>query len=143
MLEQILIKYRSHLVAVCIALIAAWVAIYVNRRTRYTNAADKFRSTMLNELEGLIPINGYWKRDEYIRFNNSIPIIKRAALEFRTAVPFYSKRSFDKAVIEYCNQSQDINWNQAVVDVFYGDETEVTQKEKITKCVYHLLSFTE
>lgn len=125
------------------SLIAALVAVYIHRRNRFIAAANKFRNMILKELEGLFPVNGYWERNEYDRFKNSVPIVKREALEFRTVIPFYQKSEFDKAVIDYCAHSQDMNWRKAAADVFYDKETKITQKEKFANYVRCLLSFTE
>jgi len=108
------------------------LAIVRDKIKRFHSAADKFKSTVLEQLQGLIPVNGYWSQNEYSRFKGTIPIIKRAALEFRDSIQFPSKRKrFDKAVIEYCKQCEAINWHTALADVIYAEETKETQKEKM------------
>lgn len=142
-MNQILIEYRSYLIALFIAMIPVYFAVYLHNRNRFNAAADKFRGVVLSNLEGIVPVNGFWRQDIYPRINNTVPIIKRAALEFRPAVPFYRKRGFDIAVMEYCNQGENVNWHQAAADAIYGDDTEKTQKEIFSECVFKLLSFTE
>lgn len=138
-----LIEYRLHLIALFIALIPVYFTIYVFNRNKFSVAAKEFRNIILAELKGLIPTEGLWKQEEYPRFSKSIPVIKRAAYDFRGELPFYRKRGFNKAVMEYCKQSQNINWNQAVLDALDSDKIAITQKERFANCVYHLLSFTE
>lgn len=143
MFEQILIDNRSYLGVVLAALIGALTAIYVQRKNRFTVAADAFRKVILSEMQGIIPVNGFWPKEEYSRIKNSIPIIKRAALEFRPAIPFYRRRHFDEAVMKFCEKAGNANFDTAIADVFYSEEVIVTQKETIVKCVHCILSFTE
>jgi hypothetical protein len=111
-------------------------------KQRFITASDKFRSTILTELLGIYPVNGFWKPEVYPQIQKTVPIIKKAALEFRPTIPFYRKRRFDKAVTEYCDQCQNMKWDKAVTDVVFSDEIKTTQKEQFVKCVNHLLSFT-
>lgn len=142
-MNEILIEYRSYLIALFIALIPVYFAVYIHNRNRFNAAADKFRSTVLNELKGIVPVEGFWNQEIYIRIKDATPNIKRAAFEFLPAVPYLRKSRFNKAVMTYCEQSENINWIQAIADA--ADETpiEETQKGKFVKCVFHLLSFTE
>lgn len=125
------------------SLVAAFIAVHIQRKNTFNAASIKFKSSILKELEGLVPVNGYWKREEYDRFNKSIPVIKREALEFRSVVPFYSIKGFDKAVTNYCAHSQNMNWHTAAADVLYDKETKVTQKEQFTINVHKLLSYAK
>jgi hypothetical protein len=143
MFEQTLVENRGFLIALCVPLIGAYFAVYVYNRNRFNAASNKFRSIVLAELQGIYPVNGFWMPEEYPRIQKSIPIIKKAALEFRPAIPFYSKRRFNKAVLEYCEQSQNIKWDTAVTDAVLSDTINETQKEKFVYCVSHLLSFTK
>jgi hypothetical protein len=143
MLEYINNNNPTGLFIILAALCGAFVTIYVRRKNAFTTAADKFRGVVLNELQGLIPINGFWKPDEYIRFSNGVPIIKKAAMEFRPHIPFYSKTGFDKAVLDYCEKAEKANFNTAILDAVEDNSIKITQKEAMSICVHHLLSFAE
>jgi len=143
MIKQILIENRGFLIALCIALISAYIAIYIHNRNRFHAASDKFRSIVLVELKGLFPVNGFWKPEVYPKIQGTMPTIKKAALEFRATIPFYRKSRFDKTVIAYCEHCQNIKWDKAVMDAVFSDDIKQTQKEQFVKCVDHLLSFTE
>lgn len=124
--------------------VAALVTIYIHRKNTFNAAANKFKSNILKELEGLVPTNGYWGKKEYRRFRESIPLIKREALEFRSVIPFYRLKGFDKAVNDYCEFSQNMDWITAAADVFYySEDTEITQKEQYTKNIHILLSYAK
>lgn len=138
-----LLEYRVYLIALFIALVPVYFTIYIYNRNRFNTAADKFRSVIFDEMRGLIPVEGFWIQEEYPRFLKSIPIVKRAAFDFRPTLPFYRKRRFNKAIMAYCEQSQNMNWDQAIFDAAFPDECPTTQKEKFIKCIDHLLSFTE
>lgn len=138
---------QLYILGICGALILALIGFHItdtlNRKTRHITASYKFRSTMLTELAGIIPVEGIWNQEVYTRIQNSIPTIKRAAIEFYPAIPFIRKGGFNKAVIEYCEKSENINWEQAILDAVNETEYELTQKGKFVQCVCRLLSFTE
>ena len=143
MFEQILIEYRPHLVALLVALIGLFGLYNLHRRKRFHAAADKFRSTVLAELEGIFPVAGYWEQKIYPKFPDTIPAINRAALELIPSLPFYKRTSFSRAVNEYREQCKSMNWQTAFADSVYESETTTTQKEAFVTCVQNLLSFTE
>ena len=143
MIEQILKDNRPYLIALCVPLIGAYFAVHIHNRNRFNIASDKFRNTILTELKGIYPVNGFWKPEIYPKIQGTIPAIKKAALEFRPTMPFYRKSRFDKAVTEYCDQCQHIKWDTAVMDAVFSDDIKQPQKEQFVNCVNHLLSFTE
>jgi len=110
MIEQILIDNRNFLIALCIALIAAFVAIYNINRTRFHTASDKFRGIILKELEGLYPIPSYWPTNAFSIgkvLTEKFGIISSAVEDFRPHVPFYKRTSFDRAWFRYYNAYAD------------------------------------
>lgn len=142
-MNEILIEYRSYLIALFIAMIPVYFAIHVHNRNRFHISADKFKSSVLSELKGIVPVEGTWKPEIYDRIPATTAAIRRAAWEFVSAVPFYRKSGFNKAVIEYCEQSENINLNQAILDAAEETAPEESQKGKFVKCVVKLLSFSE
>jgi hypothetical protein len=109
--------------------------------TEFNKAASTFRSKVFTEFVGFYPINQFWEKNEWIRINQSIPIIKSAAAEFRYFVTH--KTDFDKAMSEYdkyCREKTQGNvFPLAYPTMGYGGVEE--RKKEFDNIISHLLSF--
>jgi len=118
------------------------VALNIQRNNRFKAAADKFRSSLLNDMKGLIP-NGHRSEKKYPRFEKSVPSIKKAALEFKPHVQWHRKGKFDAAIVDFCTFCEQTTWMQDAADVIYNTMIEgPTQKQEGLRKFYVLLSFT-
>jgi hypothetical protein len=70
------------------------------REARRVNACQKFNSSIITSLSGLYPVPSNWPShvNSTIRILESkFPALQAAVTEFRPYVPWYKKRSFDRA----------------------------------------------
>lgn len=111
---------------------------------RKIEAAQRFRSRIFTELEGLYPVTQYWDKGVFYRFPQSIAKIESAAVEFRLFIR--RKAHFDAAVKRYCKCCNEITWDRCAAWSMYPSmrkEGEIDPKDKFTRCVEALLSFAK
>ena len=119
------------------------VATYANRMEYFPVAAHAFRNAVLDELAGIYPVSGTWSQADYLRINNSVSLINRAARDFMAHIPFHRKRAFKRAVSEYCEKAEAATFENAVHDVVFPEKTSATQKEALVSCINRLLTFAK
>ena len=136
------------LLGICGTLGMAWIVyrltLSVNRRKSFDTAADRFRSKILAELEGLYPVTQHWDERDFSRLLQSIPKIENATEEFRFFVA--RKDDFDAAVKEYCDCCKQVTSNNNRVWIFFDADrkpNEISPRHKFGHCVKNLLSFTK
>ena len=122
--------------------ITAFVAVYIRRKNEFRKAADRFRESLLKDMHGIIPHNGNWSEDVYLKFKKVVPNIKKTALEFKPYISWYRQKKYDSAVVDFYTFCDNATWNQATIDAFYNKETETTQKEFGLEKFYTLLAFS-
>lgn len=88
---------------VLVALIAALVAFSVARRNAFAAASAKFRAVVTSTFCDVYPTPAVWPTnvDAYLR--SRFPALQSAVAEFRAALPFWRRRSFDLAWERYHN----------------------------------------
>jgi len=90
--------------ALIMASIVAYLTGLNNRRSRFANASEKFRSIILKELEGLYPTPTKWPDPEhkiiYI-LKDKFPCLEIAVTEFRCYLPWFTRKRFDSAWQKY------------------------------------------
>ncbi|MBI5212209.1 MAG: hypothetical protein HY957_02415 [Nitrospirae bacterium] len=90
------------------ALIMSAVSAYLvglnNRRNRFATASDKFRSTILKELEGLYPSPAKWPSNNLEIINilqDKFPKLEVAVAEFRGHLGWVDRKRFDNVWQQY------------------------------------------
>lgn len=83
------------------AFIAILGTIYVQRLNAFRTASTKFTGIILNELKDVYPIPSNWPEDidSFLRFR--FADIQAAVSEFKTHLPWYNVKSFDRAWFLY------------------------------------------
>jgi hypothetical protein len=84
-----------------IALIGWLLVLYVQRKNARRTATTKYRAALLEALSGLYPIPTDWPNNIDAHLRQIFPILQRAVAEFRPHVPWYSRRSYDRAWFVY------------------------------------------
>ena len=91
--------------ALIMAAIGAYLVAVNNRRNRFAIASEKFRSTILNELEGLYPTPSKWPFENKFQIKRILedkcPKIEVAVTEFRCHLSWFNRRRFDTAWQKY------------------------------------------
>jgi hypothetical protein len=127
-------------------LLAILVTVDVPIWQRRVAAADTFRQTILNELEGIYPKHNRWTDAEYRRINNSINTVKTASEQFSVVLSKRRYKKFYQAVEDYCNHAESIS---SIETSKYYVELELTKTavskyspvDKLIKDIETLLSF--
>jgi hypothetical protein len=88
---------------VLVALFAALVAFAVARRNAFATASAKFRAAVTSVLGEVYPTPTVWPTnvDAYLR--SKFPALQTAVAEFQAALPFWKRRSFERAWGQYHN----------------------------------------
>ena len=89
------------LLTLLIALIGWLLVLHVQRKNAHRVAATKYRAALLEALSGLYPIPTNWPNSIDAHLRQAFPILQRTVAEFRPYVPWYSRRSYDKAWFVY------------------------------------------
>lgn len=86
---------------------------------KFNEAASKFRSTIIRELEGLYPATQYWDRNIFSRFRESITKVESAVAEFSHFLPNTSKGSLAKALKNYSDHCNSMTWESCAAFNMY------------------------
>lgn len=84
-----------------VGLLSALLVLYVRRRNASASAAAMFRAALLDALSGMYPVPTTWPANIDLHLRQLFPAVQRAVQEFRPYVPWYSKRSYDRAWFVY------------------------------------------
>lgn len=90
--------------AILAGLIGGLILFKVHRYNAFKSASERFRSAILNELEGLYPTPKKWPSDEGQILNIlrvKFPRLEIAVTDFRCYLTWLSRRRFDKAWRKY------------------------------------------
>jgi len=113
----------------------------------FNNAAIKFRSTIVNELAGLYPIQTDMKIDISSRINSSFPKIQSAVEEFKPFVVRREARAFANAWKQYyiyCKYTAPEGFaGKSLKDMVNGVENSIKFREKFKHNIDLLLSFAK
>ena len=132
----------------CRILLEHWLAKSRTKEERkvreFNEAANKFRSRILVELEGLYPVTQHWDTNTFHRFKQSITKIESAGAEFRYFIR--DSDEFDDAVNKYCKICREITSDRCAAWAMYPtmrEEGEIGPREEFANCVEILLSFAK
>jgi hypothetical protein len=96
------------LLGICGTLCMAWLGFKIkstlNRHNAFRNATITFNTKILTELEGLYPIPSNWPDDKMMIdkiLRNKFPKLQSAVAEFKKFLPWYRRKSFDRAWFIY------------------------------------------
>lgn len=93
-------------VAISVAFVAHVLASWRNANARRRDAATKFRGAVLAALPGLYPLPALWPNDVDGALRDSFPAIQTAVAEFRPSLPWWRRRSYDRAWFRYRSGTQ-------------------------------------
>ena len=139
-IEGILIIFLTALIG---AFFASVIPRKLKEREKFIDAANTFRSKVLNALEGVYPnTKTYWDEKLFPIFIQSIPKIESAAVEFGYFTK--SKDNFNATVKEYREYCEKRIYEHCTAWDFYIEKKpdEVGPVEIFSNIVDHLLSFT-
>jgi hypothetical protein len=83
------------------ALVGGLILLYVHRKNAQRAATAKFRAAMFQSLTGLYPVPSSWPANIDSHLRQIFPALQQAIAEFRPYVPWYSRRSYDRAWFVY------------------------------------------
>lgn len=84
-----------------VGLLSTYVVLYIRRRNASAAAAAKFRAALLDSFSGMYPIPANWPSNVDFHLRKIFPAIQHAVTEFRSYVPWYSRRSYESAWFMY------------------------------------------
>lgn len=149
MLELFINNFEKIIGGVLSAAFVGYITYRIYKKTRFNQAADVFRSSLLAELEGFYPAIHYWNGADYTKIQQTIPKIENIAAIFGHFLNGIAKSEFNTAVQEYCNYCKAINkMNDSARAMFDHPsspkpETEPLTTENLARHVDNLLSFAK
>jgi len=145
-LANIFFLYRWQIAGTLpMAFIVYYLADLNNRRNRLADVSKQFRIIIYAELKGIYPSIELHLSPEEInaKILQSIPNIQLAVSNFKSFVPFYRKRRFDKAAQNYYKTARKTDWNEVSAQkrfpVTFPGPNKIEMEFK--HCVKNLLSY--
>jgi hypothetical protein len=89
------------LIAILGVLLSAFFLLYVHSKNAKRTAAAKYRAALLKAFSGLYPIPSNWPRDIDSHLREIFPELQVAVAEYRTFIPWYSRKKYDYAWFVY------------------------------------------
>jgi hypothetical protein len=133
------------------ALIGGLILFQVHRYNAFKSASEKFRSTVLKELEGLYPTPAKWpSREMQIVqiLRDKFPKLEVAVTEFREHLSCTKRKRFDEAWLKY-NKEYYYNYipikgtSYARGETVYTTDYTTTYKDNFKHNVDDLLKFAK
>lgn len=126
------------------ALFAACLTAYLTgrngRKVRYAAACSTFRAAVLTELGTIYPVPSNWPENINAFLREVFPKLQAAVAQFRPFVPWWRRRSFDRAWFNYhCATGRSIDTQ--VYHHYMPFSGQLEPKSTFRKNVSQLLSF--
>lgn len=104
------------MLGICGALITSWIcyclAISLNRRNSFNNAAKEFTDTICRELQDIYPIPAKWPDDIDTFLRSKFTNLQSAVEKFKFFLPWHKRRSIEKDWFRfYCSTGRKVDKN--------------------------------
>ena len=101
MTESLLSNPLILTVPLLVAAFAGHVAYRNNFKSRHAAACAAFRSTVTGKLSSLYPLPTSWPSNPEPQLRAIFPDLQAAVSQFRPYVPWYRRKAFDRAWLQY------------------------------------------
>ncbi len=102
--DLILNNFNKIIAVIFTGVFGGYVTWHIYRKQRFITASDKFRNTILTELEGLYPTPAKWPTQEMQIIQilkDKFPKLEIAVTEFRCHLGWINRRWFDNAWMQF------------------------------------------
>jgi len=124
------------------ALIGGLFLLHVHRLNAFRAASTKFRAAVLEIFKAIYPAPSRWPENVDSFLRNVLPGLQSAVTEFRSFLPWYRQRAFDRAWFRYrcaTGRKIDIQCYHHYMD--FSDQPD--PKETFKRNVDAMLSFAK
>jgi hypothetical protein len=132
--------------------LGAYLVALNNRRNRFAVASEKFRNTVLSELEGLYRSPSRWPSEKFqIKriLEDKFPKLEVAVTEFRCYLNWFDRKRFDAAWLNYYKDGYyeylplKESGYEKKGEIVYSVDTTLTYLDNFKKNVDDLLKFAK